>query len=188
MQDVETTPLPFKSASNGWAWSLEDRSDRVELKPRVNLVRLALTFGGGIPLWLGGYWFITRVVGPNDDDWMPLIWLAALPAMLLFAAVMFYVDYRTGPRFVMDRTRMTISLPRLDRTYRLSDVLGWQLVEYVRELGSDRDYMSQVILVVSTPSGVERILLAAGIERPIARRFEQLLADIERTTGMRRLG
>jgi|GEM_PF-2558616 len=184
MQQIETTPLPLKAASNSWAWRLEDRGDRVELKPRVNLPRVTLTVGAGIALWLGGYWFITRV--GHNDDWMPMVWFMAAPALLLFAVVMFYVDYRTGPRFVVDRTRMTISLPRLRRTCKLNDVLGWQLVEYVRELGSDRDHMSQVILVVNSPSGPERILFVEGIERPMARRLKQLLADIEQTTGMRR--
>lgn len=187
MGDVETTPLPLKVGSNTWKWRLEDRGACVELKPRFNWGHLALNFGFGIPLWLAGYWFITRVVEVNDQDWMPRIWLFLFPAVLLVVCVILYSEFRFGPRFFVDRSRMTLTLPRLARTWPLEDVIGWQLVEYVREHDADQSPMSQVVLVVRSANGPERIRFSDGIGRSTARRFEQLLIDIERTTGMRRL-
>jgi hypothetical protein len=189
MLQIDTTPLPSKHASSGWTWRLHDRGDVLELTPRLNLALLSLELGFGILLWLGGYWFITRVVCVNqDDDWMPVVWLVAIPAMLAFACVMRYVDYRFGPRFVVDRMQQSLTLPKLNRTWKLGDVLGWQLLEYVKESGSDKNRMSQIVLVVQSVSGPERILLVEGVGKSIARRFEQLMSEIERTTGMRRLG
>jgi len=168
---------------------LDDRGEVVQLRPRLNLARIFIELAGGISLWLGGHWFITRVVCVNqEDDWMPTIWLIAIPAMLAVACVLHYLEYHFGPRFVVDRMQQSLTLPKLNRTWKLKDVLGWQLIEYDQQNGTDTNRTSQVVLVVQSANGPERFLLVEGIGKQIAGRFEQLLIDVERTTGMQRLG
>lgn len=187
--EIDTSPLPLKHASSGWTWRLEDQGDIVLLRPRFNWAMFSLELAAGIFLWFGGYWFITSVVGVKHEDWMPIVWLIFIPAMLAFACVMRYLEYRFGPRLVVDRAAHSITLPKFQRTWRLTDVLGWQLIVYVRrpQKNQYRASLSQLVLVVQSPAGPERVLFLEGTGKQIVGRFERLLEELEQITGMQRL-
>jgi hypothetical protein len=181
---IDTAPLPTKFASGNLRWQLEDCGDQLELVPRAPFGYLASCVAAVAVLTPIGIWFIPC---GEADEFLSLrnLWLVFLPLFLVGSCVMTYLDYRLGPRFLVDRVRQTLSMPSIGRTWPIADVVGWQLIIRPDLHRSNKKWhRCQMILLVRENDSIARYLLMEGVGSGMIGRIESFVADSREQTGL----
>ena len=152
--------------------------------------RTRLPIGYVVSCWAVGaavYVVGVLVFRHADDVPAPLLyaWFVGIPILMAVVPVLAYISYRQGPRFLIDRAKSTFTLPNVQKSWPLADIIGWQIVNYVRGTDRGENYRSQLILVVRQESAVARYPVFTGIGRGMERRLRELVEQVAVITPLR---
>jgi hypothetical protein len=181
---IDIKPLPSRFGTDTTAWRLEDRGDAVEAIPR-------LPIGYLIGVWVvaGFLYTAALLVFPRVRHVPAPLWYGfffGVPVIVVGAHVMAYVSYRNGLRFLIDRVKSTFTLPNVQKSWPLANVVGWQIVNYMSGPGRrNEDRSSQLIVVIQVGDTVARYLVFTGIGRSMPWRFRELVEQVAALTPVK---
>ena len=112
--------------------------------------------------------------------------LWSIPIIVVGAHVLAYLSYRNRMPLLINRAKSTFTLPNVQKTWPLANVLGWQIVNYMTGPRSqNEDHSSQLIVVVQEGDKVARFLVFTGIGRNMEWHFRELVEQVAALTPVK---